>query len=233
MSLELKTTDTSGQAAGSVTLDEQALGGFVKVKLLHAAAVMYHNNLRQGGACTKTRAEICGSTKKLFRQKGTGRARAGSVKSGLRKGGGVIHGPKPRNFVYHMPRKQRQAALRVALLGKAKDSELKLVSGLDLEAPKTKSMIVFLKALELDFQSESILVATDGIKRNVYLGARNLPGISVLPAQEINARHVLTHKFLVMDQAAFERMNTKPERATRARKPKGSRKQTASDGEEA
>ncbi|RMG07270.1 MAG: 50S ribosomal protein L4 [Planctomycetota bacterium] len=209
MSLELKTCDATGKAVGSVTVDEAALGGKVKNRLLHAAAVMYHNNLRQGSHCTKSRSEIAGSTKKLYRQKGTGRARMGNRKSGIRRGGGVIHGPKPRNYVYHMPRKQRQAALRSALLGKAKDDELRLVSGLDFSEPKTKHMAALLGALGLE---DTVLVATDGLKRNVHLAGRNMPGVTVLPAQEVNARHVLTHKFLVMDQAAFERIASKAER---------------------
>jgi large subunit ribosomal protein L4 len=224
MSLELKTTDTAGAAVGSVTLDPEAFGGKIKNRLLHAAAVMYHNNQRQGSHCTKTRAEISGSTHKLFRQKGTGRARAGNRKSGVRKGGGTIHGPKPRNYVYHMPQKQRQAALRNAVFGKAKDGELKIVKDLDLAEPKTKGAAAFFKAQELDFEGETILVATDGLKRNVYLATRNMPGIHTVPAQELNARDVLIYKHLVIDQAAFERLNSKPERVVRERKPKGSRK---------
>ena len=138
MAISLETKDTSGKAAGTVSLDENLFGGFVKNRLLHSAAVMYHANKRQGSACTKTRAEIAGTTKKLYRQKGTGRARAGTRKSGTRVGGGVIHGPKPRDFSYHMPQKQRQAALRSAVLGKAKDGELHVVANLDLPEIKTK-----------------------------------------------------------------------------------------------
>jgi large subunit ribosomal protein L4 len=223
MSLEVNTTDMNGQAIGAVAVNEVALGGFVKNRLIHAAAVMYHNNLRQGSACTKTRAEIAGTTKKLYRQKGTGRARAGTAKSGTRKGGGVIHGPKPRNFTYHMPKKQRQAALRSAVLGKAKDDEVRLVKGLDFDAPKTTSMDSFLKGLQLE---DTVLVATDGVKRNVYLSGRNLPGVSVRPAMEINARDVLTHKFLVMDEACFARFNVAPSHSTPTRKPKGTRKES-------
>lgn len=230
MSLELKTTDTAGQPVGSVTIDEDAFGGKIKNRLLHAAAIMYHNNQRQGSHCTKTRAEIAGSTHKLYRQKGTGRARAGSKKSGIRKGGGAIHGPKPRNYVYHMPQKQRQAALRNALLGKAKDGELRLIKDLDLTEPKTKGAMAFFKAQELDFEGETILLATDGLKKNVHLGTRNLPGIHTMPAQELNARDVLLYKFLVMDQAAFDRLNSKPARTQRERKPKGTRKTNKGEG---
>jgi large subunit ribosomal protein L4 len=183
---------------------------------------MYHANLRQGSANTKTRADVAGTTKKLYRQKGTGRARQGTRKSGVRVGGGVIHGPKPRDFSYHMPQKQRQAATRAAVLGKAKDGELHLVQALDLPEIKTKGMSAFLEAIGLS--TGTVLVATDGMKKNVYLSGRNMPGITVMPAAELNARAVLTHKHLVIDQAAFERLNQKPEIATRIRKPKGTRK---------
>lgn len=230
MGLELKTTDTTGAAKGSVTLDEAALGGKVKTRLIHAANVMYHANTRQGSACTKTRAEISGTTKKLYKQKGTGRARAGTAKSGTRKGGGVIHGPKPRDFSYHMPRKQRQAALRSALLGKAKDGEVHAVSGLDFSEPKTKAMVALLEGLGLGV--ETACVATDGLKRNVFLAGRNVPGVTVIPAAELNARHVASHKHLVIDEAALKALSTKPETAKHTRKPKGTRKGGAVKGAE-
>lgn len=222
MALELKTTDAAGKAVGTVSLDESAFGEKVKTRLLHAAAVMYHNNTRQGSACTKTRAHISGSTKKLYRQKGTGRARAGTKKSGTRKGGGVIHGPQPRNFVYHMPRKQRQAALRNAVLAKAKDGELHVVDGLSFEAPKTKNMVALLAGHGIE--GKTVLVATDGLKQNVHLSGRNLQGVSVVPANEMTARQVLLHSHLVMEQGAFDRLNQKPAAVKRARKPKGTRK---------
>lgn len=226
MAIELKTTDAAGQAVGSVTLDEQAFGGFVKNRLIHSASVMYHNNTRQGSACTKTRAAIAGSTKKLYRQKGTGRARAGTKKGGVRKGGGVIHGPQPRNFVFHMPKKQRQAALRSTLLGKAKDGELHVIAGLDFEAPKTKNVVALIEGHGLT--GKSVLIATDGLKRNVYLSGRNIPKVRIIPAQELNAREALLHTHLIIEQSAFERLNTKPEQPKRARKPKGTRKDSAS-----
>ncbi|MGE0707217.1 MAG: 50S ribosomal protein L4 [Planctomycetota bacterium] len=226
MGIELKKTNVSGQPVGSVTLAEELCGGKIKPRLLHAAAVMYHNNLRQGSACTKTRAEVSGSTSKLFKQKGTGRARAGSRKSGTRRGGGIIHGPKPRDFVYHMPRRQRHAALRNSLLAKAKDGELFVVDALDLEAPKTKRLLEVLGAHGVagKDQKTSVLIATDGIKRNIHLSGRNVPGVMVLPAQEINARHVLAKKNLLIDAKAFAALTAKVERTPRPRKPKGTRK---------
>lgn len=225
MAIQIKTTDPAGQAVGTLNLDEEACGGKVKTRLLHAASVMYHNNLRQGSACTKTRAEVAGSTKKLFRQKGTGRARAGNRKSGTRRGGGVIHGPKPRNFVYRMPKKARRVAIRNAILTKAKDGQLHVVKGIDFAAPKTKSMVAFVEAHGIGF--ETTLVATAGLKRNVYLSGRNVPGVSVAPAAEINARDILIHKHLVIEESAFVELSTKPTYEKSSRKPKGTRKSGA------
>src|SRR5688572_20841286 len=168
--ITIKTRDAAGKESGSVTLNEAAFGGFVKNKLMHAALVMYHANERQGTACTKTRAETAGSTKKLYRQKGTGRARAGNRKSGTRVGGGVIHGPKPRDYSYSMPQRQRQVAVKTGLLGKAKDGEVHVVQALDLAAPKTKELQAIFGALGLT--GATLLVVTDGTKKNVYLSGR-------------------------------------------------------------
>ena len=221
MAIEVQTRDSAGKVVGSVALDAEAFGEKVRPKLMHAASVMYHANQRQGSHCTKTRAEIAGSSKKLYRQKGTGRARAGNRKSGTRRGGGVIHGPKPRDYSYSMPRKQKQQALRSALLGKAKDGELHVVTELNLEKPSTKEFLKVLGALELE---GSVLVATAGLKRNVYLSGRNVTGVKVLPAEELNAREVLLRKHLVIEQSAFEALNKAPEAVKRERKPKGTRK---------
>ncbi len=223
MALELKKTDAAGKPVGTITLEEDALGGKIKNRLMHAAAVMYHANLRQGSHSTKTRAEIAGSSKKMYRQKGTGRARAGNRKSGTRRGGGVIHGPKPRDYSYSMPKKQREAALRSAVLTKAKDGELHVVAGLTFDAPKTKALDKLLS--DHGIAHDTALVATDGLQREVFLSGRNIPGVTVKPGAELNARDVLTHKHLVIDERAFERFTTKPERVGRARKPKGTRKQ--------
>ncbi len=223
MALELKKTDAAGQQVGTVAVDAAPLGGKVKNRLLHAAAIMYHANARQGTHCTKTRAEIAGSTKKLYKQKGTGRARAGNRKSGTRKGGGVIHGPKPRDYSYSMPKKQREAALRSAVLSKALDGELHVVTGIAFDAPKTKALEGLLAAHGLG--ADTVLVATDGLKREVFLSGRNIPGVTVKPGAELNARDVLTHKHLLIEEAAFARFAKSPERSAHARKPKGTRKQ--------
>jgi large subunit ribosomal protein L4 len=219
--ITLKTKDAAGKEAGSVTVNEAAFGGFVKNKLIHAASVMYHANLRQGTASAKTRAEVAGSTKKLYKQKGTGRARAGNRKSGKRVGGGVIHPPKPRDYTITMPQKQRVNALRSVLLGKAKDGELHLVTGFAAET-KTKSMVAMLKALGV--AGSSVIVVTDGLKQNVYKSARNIERVHCVPAAELNARQALLHKHVVVEASAFERLNAPVAHVKRSRKPKGTRK---------
>lgn len=221
--ITIKTRDAAGKESGSVTLNEAAFGGFVKNKLMHAALVMYHANERQGTACAKTRAEVAGSTKKLYKQKGTGRARAGNRKSGKRVGGGVIHPPKPRDYSFTMPQKQRGNALRSVLLGKAKDGELHLVTSFGgTDALKTKSIASILKTFGL--AGQTAVLATDGLKMNVFKAARNIEGVTCVPAAELNARQALQHKHVVMEASAFERFNQPTPVVKRPRKPRGTRK---------
>jgi large subunit ribosomal protein L4 len=224
---ELKIKNKTGGDAGSVKIDESALGGMVKNRLMHAAAVMYHANTRAGTHCTKSRSEVAGSTKKLYRQKGTGRARAGSRKAGQRKHGGTIHGPKPRQYGFEMPKKQRRAALNSAVLGKIKDNEVQILEGFGLTEVKTKAMHEALKATGLVKKGEraSLLILTDGIDKNVHLSSRNLEGVTVMPVQDTNAREILTHKTVVFTKPAFEKFNvmaarTYEKRVRRAAKPK-------------
>ena len=208
-SLQLKVKNKSGADAGAVSIDESALGGMVKNRLMHAAAVMYHANERAGTHCTKSRGEIAGSTKKLYRQKGTGRARAGSRKAPQRKHGGTVHGPKPRKYGFEMPKKQRRAALNSAVLAKIKDNEVQVVDAFGLTDIKTKAMKDVLKATGLVKKGErtSVLILTDGVDKNVHLSSRNLPGVTVIPVQDANAREILTHRTVVFTKPAFDKFN--------------------------
>jgi large subunit ribosomal protein L4 len=204
---ELKVKNKTGGDAGSVKIDESALGGMVKTRLMHSAAVMYHANTRAGTHCTKSRGQIAGSTKKLYRQKGTGRARAGSRKAGQRKHGGTIHGPVPRQYGFEMPKKQRRAALNSAVLAKIKDGEVTVVEGFGLADVKTKALNDALKAIGLVKKGvrTSVLILTDGVDRNVHLSGRNIEGLSVMPVQDANAREILTHKAVVFTKPAFDK----------------------------
>ena len=170
--------------------------------VVHQAMVRQRANARQGTASTKTRSEVSGSSRKLFRQKHTGLARAGSRKSPLRRGGGVIFGPKPRSYRQAMPKKMRQLALRCVLSAKAGDEELMVLEQLELPEPKTKEMVQILAALGVD---SSALVVTDGPEVNVVKSARNLAGIKTIPANLLNVVDILSYKMLLMTEAAVRK----------------------------
>ena len=167
--------------------------------VVHQAMVRQRANARQGTANTKTRSEVSGSSAKLFRQKHTGRARAGSRKSPLRRGGGITFGPHPRSYRQAMPKKMRRLALRCVLSAKARDGELKVVEQLKLDQPKTKEMSLILAALEVD---SSTLIATDEPEENVIKSARNLAGIKTTPASLLNVVDILSYKILLMTESA-------------------------------
>jgi large subunit ribosomal protein L4 len=207
--LELKVKNKGGSEVSIVQVDPATLGGMVKNRLIHSATVMYHANMRAGTHCTKSRGQIAGSTKKLYRQKGTGRARAGSRKAGQRKHGGTIHGPVPRQYGFEMPKKQRRAALNSSVLGKIKDGEVQIVDTFGLADVKTKAMNDTLKSMSLVKKGErtSLLILTDGYDKNTHLSARNIDGVDVIPVQDANAREIASHKIVVFTKAAFDKFN--------------------------
>ena len=167
---------------------------------------MYQSNLRQGTAKTKSRAEVAGTTKKMYRQKGTGNARAGSRRSGIRRGGGHIFAKRPRDWTYRLPRKAVQLATRMALAAKLADDEVTLIDELAFDAPKTKDMAAILKALKLD--GDSLLVATAEHDVNVYKSARNIADVSVSPVSDLNALSVLQPRRLLMTTAALDALRS-------------------------
>jgi len=171
--------------------------------VVHQAMVRQQANARQGTASTKTRSEVSGSSRKLFRQKGTGFARAGSRRSPLRRGGGIAFGPKPRSYEQALPKKMRQLALRCVLSAKAKDGELKVVEQLELDEPKTKEMVRILDALGVD---SSALIATSEPEENVVKSARNLVGIKTMPASLLNVVDILSYKVLLITVAAVRKV---------------------------
>ncbi len=171
--------------------------------VVHQAMVRQRANARQGTASTKTRGEVSGSTRKLFRQKGTGMARAGSRKSPLRRGGGITFGPQPRSYRQAMPKKMRQLALRCVLSAKAGDGELMVLTQLKLDEPKTREMAQILATLGVD---SSALVVTEEPETNVIMSARNLGRIKTLPASLLNVIDILSYKRLLMTVAAVHRV---------------------------
>lgn len=200
-----------GQQVGSYDIDVAALAPRINKQLLHDVVVMYQSNQRLGTAKSKSRGEVAGTTKKMYRQKGTGNARAGSRRSGIRRGGGHIFAKRPRDWTYRLPRKAVQLATRMAVASKIRDEQVVVIDDLAFAAPKTKDMASILKALKCD--GVSLLVATAGHDVNVYKSARNIAGVSVSPVSGLNALSVLTPRRLLVTKAALDALRQRVEGA--------------------
>jgi large subunit ribosomal protein L4 len=194
----------SGGKVSTKTVDEAAFGSKVLGRTLKDAVVMYEANARQGTAKAKTRGEVRGPNKKLWKQKHTGRARMGTKKSGIWRGGGTIFGPVPRDYSYHMPKTARRVALRNAVFTKFRDGEVVIADGWPADAPNTKTAHSILATLGV---TRSALVVTAEHDRNLYLSLRNVPHVDVRPAAELNARDVLLRRHMVLTPAAFEQLS--------------------------
>jgi len=192
----------AGETVEPIEISDEVFGIPFNQAVVHQAMVRQQANARQGTANTKTRGEVSGSTRKLFRQKGTGLARAGSRRSPLRRGGGITFGPKPRSYRQAMPKKMRQLALRCVLSAKAGDGELVVLEQLKLDEPKTKEMVRILAALGVD---SSALIVTAEAEDNVVKSARKLPGIKTMPAGLLNVVDILSYKRLLMTVAAVRK----------------------------
>jgi large subunit ribosomal protein L4 len=206
--LTLNIFNQNGESVSTVEVDPQEFGGAVNKQLLHDVVLMYLANQRAGTHSTLRRGEVAGSTKKLFRQKGTGNARVGPRRTNKRKGGGTAKGPKPRDYEYHLPKKAVRAATRMAILSKFQDQEAVIVDDLPFAGPKTKQMATVLKALKL--QGISCLIGTAGPDDHLYKSARNIAGVKVLPTSQFNAYTVLRQKRLLLTKAALEELRKKP-----------------------
>jgi large subunit ribosomal protein L4 len=219
----------SGKQVGSYEIDPAELAPSVSKQLLHDAVVMYQANQRQGTQKTKTRGEVAGSTRKLYRQKGTGNARAGARRSGTRRGGGHIFAKRPRDFGWRMPRKSLQTATRMALASRLADDEVKLLDRLSVESPKTAVVARMLAALGLGEQT--VLLAADKHDANVWKSARNIAGVSVSPVADLNAWSILRPKSIVMTTAAIDALRAEAKAkagAKSASKPRSAAKSAAS-----
>jgi len=193
----------SGEVVKQIDIDDSVFGVEPNVAVVHQALVRQLANARQGTACTKTRAEVAGSKQKMYRQKHTGRARAGSVRSPIRRGGGVAFGPKPRDYRQAMPKKMRRLALRCVLSAKAKDKEMMILDELKLDEPKTKDMLKIITALGIE---NSALIAISGATENVVKSARNLPDVATIPAQLLNVVDLTKHKTLLITEEALRQV---------------------------
>ncbi len=216
--LSLKVVNMEGQEVGTVEVNPADFGGEVNRQLLHDVVLMQLANRRAGTHSTLRRGEVAGSTKKIFRQKGTGRARAGSKRTNKRVGGGTAKGPKPRDYEYHMPKKAVRAATRMAILSKLADNEAIIVDSINIADAKTKTFQKLLANLKLRGNKKNVgerqydsridgltcLVGLPKADDNTWRSARNIPGVAVLPVNEFNALTVMRQKRLVLTREALE-----------------------------
>ncbi len=194
--------DISGKEVGKYEIDPAAIAEKINKQLLHDVVVMYQASARQGSFGTKSRGMVSGSTKKMYRQKGTGNARAGSRRSNIRRGGGHAFAKKPRDFSYRLPKKAVRAATRMAIAGKIQDEQVIVVDELNLDTPKTKVVAGLMKAVGLE--GRSALIATESHNPTVYKSARNLSGVEVLNVSDLNALAVLRPDCMVVTKAAMD-----------------------------
>jgi large subunit ribosomal protein L4 len=199
--------DRSGAEVGSYEIDPASIAPRISKQLLHDVVVMYQANRRQGSAKTKSRGEVQGTTRKMYRQKGTGNARAGSRRSNVRRGGGHAFAKRPRDFSYRLPRKALQAATRMAIASKLQEQQVVVIDDLSFEAPATREMAAILKSLGL--VDVSTLVTTAEHDANVYKSARNIKKVTVSPVSDLNALSVLAPRRMLVTKAALDSIKEK------------------------
>lgn len=194
--------DQSGAEVGKIDVDTDRIAPKINKQLLHDAVVMYLANLRQGTKRSKNRGEVAGTTKKMYRQKGTGNARMGSKRTPQRRGGGHAMQLLPRSFYYRLPKKAVKSATKMAIASKFADGEVVVVDKLEMQEPKTKALAGTLSALGLSGMTTTI--ATNDYETNVYLSSRNLQGVEVTRVADLNALNVLRPKRVLMTKQAVE-----------------------------
>lgn len=193
----------TGSSVGEIELNEAVFGIEPNEAVLFETLVQQRAALRQGNHKVKTRAEVAGGGRKPWRQKGTGRARQGSIRSPQWRGGGIVFGPAPRSYSYKLPKKVRRLALLSALSSKVREENLVVLDGLTFEGPKTKEFMKVLSSLSIE---KKALIVTADLDETVALSARNIPGISVVTAAGINVLDLVAHDKLVMTKAAVEKV---------------------------
>ena len=193
-----------GKKIGELVLDKKLFGHEINIPLLHQVTLMYQAAQRQGTASTKTRRYVRGGGKKPWRQKGTGRARTGSIRNPLWRGGGVVFGPHPRDYSYSMPAKMKNLAIRSGLISKLTDGKLHILDKVELKEPKTKLFQAILDSLKV---KRTTLVILDKVDDNIKKASRNIPGVSVRTFMTFNVMDVLKHKELVITETALKSLN--------------------------
>ncbi|MFK2826843.1 50S ribosomal protein L4 [Bacillus sp. B190/17] len=193
----------SGAEVGEIELNDSVFGIEPNQHVLFEAVMMQRASLRQGTSKVKNRSEVRGGGRKPWRQKGTGRARQGSIRSPQWRGGGTVFGPVPRSYSYKMPKKVRRLAIKSALSSKLAEQNIVVLEALSLDAPKTKEFASVLKNLSVDSKA---LIVTEALNENVALSARNIPGVTVVDASGISVLDVLGHDKLIITKAAVEKV---------------------------
>lgn len=195
--------NVQGSQVGEIELNDAVFGIEPNASVVHEAVVMQMASWRRGTHCTKSRGEVRGGGRKPWRQKGTGRARVGTIRSPLWRGGAITFGPKPRDYSYSIPKKKRRLALRSVLSSKVAENELIVVDSLDFDQPKTKEMVKVLDALKVDKRA---LVVTGEVNENVIKSARNIEGITPVAAASVNVYDVLNHGKLILTKDAVAKI---------------------------
>ena len=201
--IEVPVFNQTGQKVDTLQVDEQKLGGEVRVNLLKQASVMYHANQRQGTVRTQARGEVAGSTRKMFRQKGTGNARTGGIRNPIKKGGGHAKQKRPKDWRQAMPKKARRLARNSAILSKIQSNDIRVVDQITLEQPKTKLMAQVFKALGID---RSCLFALPGRDENLARSARNIDRTTMTTVAQLNAWDILKNRTLLVTRAGLEQI---------------------------
>ena len=221
---ELPLFSKDGKSTGTVTVDEKLFGDKVRKRLLHQVLVIHETNQREGNAHTKTRGEVEGSTKKMWPQKHTGMARMGTKRSPIWVKGGIVFGPRTKEYRLGITDSMKRGALNAALLGKIKDKEVSVIEGVSFDKPKTKEMAKLLKAIGL---KRTILLALPKHDNTVWLSARNLQDLSVRPVHELNAYDVVKHKDLLLTRGALDALVAARSAAASAKAPAGKKEKPA------
>lgn len=196
--------DLTNTAVGSIELADSVFGAEVNEALLYEAVRQYTAARRSGSAATKTRHEVAGSGKKLWKQKGTGRARMGSIRSPLWRHGGTVHGPQPRSYEYKLPRKMLLGALRSALSAKLRDGELRVVRAFELADHKTRNMLTVLGKLNA---KKTVLLVEVGENTNLDRASRNLKGVKLVPTRDVSVYDLLKHEEVLLTESAAKRLS--------------------------
>jgi large subunit ribosomal protein L4 len=197
--------DLNNEKVGEVELSDLVFNAEVNQALIYEAVRNYQAGVRRGTAKTKTRHEVAGSGKKLWKQKGTGRARVGSIRSPIWRHGGTAHGPQPKDYSYKLPKKMLVGALRSALSAKLRDGEFKIVQAFAFADPKSKTVVAALKKLEAG--KTVLLVDNDAENRNLQLGSRNIEGVMLILSRDVSVYQLLRHKNVVVSEAAAKKLS--------------------------